>query len=61
MNENLDSEMERLMSQYLFEKSLYERFGAQSIINFEEWLDIKNIKFLTKYGNEIPDQEKENN
>ena len=44
MYENLDKERERLENQYLFEKSLYERFGTQSIINFEERLKIKNIK-----------------
>ncbi len=44
MCENLDKERERLENQYLLEKSLYERFGTQSIINFEEWLEIKNIK-----------------
>ena len=44
MNENLDKERERLKNQYLFEKSLYEGFGTQSIITFEEWLEIKNIQ-----------------
>ena len=43
MNENLDKERERLRNQYLSEKSLYEGFGTQSIINFEEWLEIKKI------------------
>lgn len=44
MCENLDKERERLENQYLYEKSLYERFGTTSVINFEEWLEIKNIK-----------------
>ena len=44
MYEHLDKERERLEKQYLFEKSLYERFGTTSVINFEEWLEIKNIK-----------------
>lgn len=44
MYENLDKERERLKNQYLYEKSLYERFGTTSVINFEEWLEIKNIK-----------------
>ena len=44
MYENLDKERERLNNQYLYEKSLYERFGTTSVINFEEWLEIKNIK-----------------
>ena len=44
MYENLDKERERLENQYLFEKSLYERFGTTSVINCEEWLEIKNIK-----------------
>ena len=44
MYENLDKERERLENQYLYEKSLYERFGTTSVINFEEWLEIKNIK-----------------
>ena len=43
MNKNLDKERERLRNQYLFEKSLYEGFGTQSIITFEEWLEIKKI------------------
>ena len=44
MYENLDKERERMENQYLYEKSLYERFGTTSVINFEEWLEIKNIK-----------------
>ena len=43
MNEKLDKERERLKNQYLFEKSLYEGFGTQSIMNFEEWLEIKKL------------------
>ena len=43
MNEKLDKERERLKNQYLFEKSLYEGFGTQSITTFEEWLEIKKI------------------
>ena len=43
MGGNLDKERERLKNQYLFEKSLYEGFGTQSIITFEEWLEIKKI------------------
>ena len=44
MYENLDKERERMENPYLYEKSLYERFGTTSVINFEEWLEIKNIK-----------------
>ena len=44
MNENSDKDRERLRNQYLSEKSLYEGFGTQSIITFEEWLEIKNIQ-----------------
>ena len=43
MNEKLDKDRERLENQYLSEKSLYEGFGTQSIITFEEWLEIKKI------------------
>ena len=44
MYENLDKERERLENQYLYEKSLYEMYGSRSVITFEEWLEIKNIK-----------------
>lgn len=33
----------KLEKQYLFEKSLYE-YGSRSMLTFEEWLGIKNIK-----------------
>lgn len=35
---------ENLKNQYIYEKSLFERYGSRSIITFEEWLEIKNIK-----------------
>ena len=50
MCENLDKERERLEkrarleNQYLYEKSLLEMYGHRSVITFEEWLEIKNIK-----------------
>ena len=39
-------EQEKLRGQYIYEKSLIEQYGYQSIITFEEWLEIKgkNIK-----------------
>ena len=42
--EEIQKERARLENQYLYEKSLYERFGTTSVINFEEWLEMKNIK-----------------
>lgn len=35
---------ENLKNQYIYEKSLLEQYGHCSIITFEEWLEIKNIK-----------------
>ena len=35
---------ENLREQYIYEKSLFEQHGSRSIITFEEWLEIKNIK-----------------
>lgn len=35
---------EELKKRYVSEKSLLERFGHHSVITFEEWLEIKNIK-----------------
>lgn len=37
-------ELEDLKKQYIYEKSLLERYGYPSIITFEEWIKIKNIK-----------------
>ena len=34
----------RLENQYLYEKSVLEMYGYSSVITFEEWLEIKNIK-----------------
>ena len=33
-----------LRERYIYEKSLFEQYGSRSIITFEEWLEIKNIK-----------------
>ena len=35
-------QIEELKKQYIYEKSLFERFGSLSVITFEEWLEIKN-------------------
>ena len=37
-------ELEDLRNQYIYEKSLLERYGYPSIITFDEWIKIKNIK-----------------
>ena len=36
-------EQDKLREQYNYEKSLFEQYGSQSIITFDEWLEIKNI------------------
>ena len=33
---------EQLRNQYIYEKSLLEQYGYQSVTTFEEWLEIKN-------------------
>ena len=35
---------EELRNQYIYEKSLLEQWGHQSVIDFEEWLEIKGIQ-----------------
>ena len=35
---------EELKKQYIYETSLFERFGTHSVVTFEEWLNIKNIQ-----------------
>lgn len=37
-------ELEDLKKQYIYEKSLLERYGYPSLITFDEWIKIKNIK-----------------
>lgn len=37
-------EKDKLRGQYIYEKSLIEQYCYQSIITFEEWFEIKNIK-----------------
>lgn len=32
---------EELINKYIYEKSLLEQYGHQSVITFEEWLDIQ--------------------
>ena len=45
MNMINHKEREReLRNQYIYEKSLIEQYGYNSITTFEEWLEIKNIK-----------------
>lgn len=35
---------EELINKYIYEKSLLEQYGHQSVITFEEWLDIQKIQ-----------------
>lgn len=35
---------EELINKYIYEKSLFEQYGHQSVITFEEWLDIQKIQ-----------------
>lgn len=39
------TKIEKYYQQYLYEKTLYERFGSTTVITFEEWLDIKKINY----------------
>ena len=48
---------EELRNQYIYEKSLLEQWGYQSVTTFEEWLEIKGIQVdhdMVKSGNEHP-------
>ena len=44
MSNTTVQEQEKLRERYIYEKSLFEQYGYRSIITFEEWLEIKNIK-----------------
>ena len=48
---------EELRNQYIYERSLLEQYGYQSVTTFEEWLEIKGIQVdhdMVKSGNEHP-------
>ena len=38
----MNEELKELYNQYIYEKSLVEMWGYQSVLTFEEWLEIKN-------------------
>ena len=38
----MNEELKELYNQYIYEKSLLEFYGHQSVVTFEEWLTIKN-------------------
>ena len=38
----MNEELKELYNQYIYEKSLIEMWGYQSVLTFEEWLEIKN-------------------
>ena len=37
----MNEELKELYNQYIYEKSLVEMWGHQSVVTFEEWLEIK--------------------
>ena len=37
---------EEALSQYKYETMLFEQWGSKSVINFDEWLEIKNIMLV---------------
>ena len=37
----MNEELKELYQQYIYEKSLVEMWGYQSVLTFEEWLEIK--------------------
>ena len=37
----MNEELKELYNQYIYEKSLVEMWGYQSVLTFEEWLEIK--------------------
>ena len=37
----MKEELKELYNQYIYEKSLVEMWGYQSVLTFEEWLEIK--------------------
>ena len=38
----MNEELKELYNQYIYEKSLVEMWGYQSVLTFEDWLEIKN-------------------
>ena len=41
----MNEELKELYNQYIYEKSLVEMWGYQSVLTFEEWLEIKQKNY----------------
>ena len=41
----MNEELKELYNQYIYEKSLVEMWGYQSVLTFEEWLEIKKKNY----------------
>ena len=41
----MNEELKELYNQYIYEKSLVEMWGYQSVLTFEEWLEMKQKNY----------------
>ena len=49
----MNEELKELYQQYIYEKSLVEMWGHQSVVTFEEWLKIKKKRDERNMENSI--------
>ena len=45
---------EELINKYIYEKSLLEQYGHQSVITFEEWMEIKKCSYEEPTQENLP-------